>query len=104
MVGCSIALVISLWQTLEKIEYFPFLAVAAMTAALFGMGHYTLRRWKLPSTSRGLLVIATLLVPLNFTVLAGLSLGLSLGSDGRDFEIAAKIVAVPGFGGLVHRA
>jgi hypothetical protein len=100
MVGCSIALVISLWQTLEKIEYFPFLAVAAMTTALFGMGHYTLHRWKLPSTSRGLLVIATLLVPLNFTVLAGLSLG----SDGGFGEIAAKIVAVAGFAWLVYRA
>ncbi len=100
MVGCSIALVISLWQTLEKIEYFPFLAVAAMTAALFGMGHYTLHRWKLPSTSRGLLVIATLLVPLNFTVLAGLSLG----NEGGFREIAAKMVAVAGFAWLVHRA
>jgi len=100
MVGCSIALVISLWQTLEKIEYFPFLVVAAMTAALFGMGHYTLHRWKLPSTSRGLLVIATLLVPLNFTVLAGLSLG----SDGGFPEIAAKIVAVAVLAWLVYRA
>jgi hypothetical protein len=100
MVGCSIALVISLWQKLEQIEYFPFLVVAAMTAALFGMGQYTLHRWKLPSTSRGLLVIATLLVPLNFTVLAGLSQG----TDGGYLEIATKIVAVAGFAWLVHRA
>src|SRR5438552_5308165 len=73
MVGCSIALVLSLWQTLEQIPLFPFLVLAAITATLFGVGSYTLHHWKLEATSRGLLVIALLLVPLNFLVLAGLS-------------------------------
>jgi hypothetical protein len=73
IVGCSIALVISLWKTLEEIPYFPFLIFAGITTALFGAGLYTLHHWKLESTSRGLLVIATLLVPLNFLVMAGLS-------------------------------
>lgn len=73
IVGCSIALVISLWRTLEQIPYFPFLAVAASTAAVFGAGLYTLHHWKLEASSRGLLVIASLLVPLNFLVMAGLS-------------------------------
>jgi hypothetical protein len=100
MVGCSIALVISLWQHLETIEYSPFLVVAALTGALFGAGHYTLHRWKLPSTSRGLLVIATLMVPLNIMVLAGLSKGTS----GGWLEIATKAAAVAGFAWLVHRA
>jgi hypothetical protein len=72
IVGCSIALVISLWHTLERIPYFPFLIFAAITASLFGGGLYTLHHWKLESTSRGLLVIATLLVPLMFMVMAGL--------------------------------
>jgi hypothetical protein len=72
IVGCSIALVISLWKTLEDIPYFPFLIVAGITTALFGAGLYTLHHWKLESTSRGLLAIATLLVPLNFWVMAGL--------------------------------
>src|SRR5207253_5544389 len=73
MVGCSIALVISLWHTLEQIPYFPFLIFTGITAALFGAGLYTLSHWKLQSTSRGLLVIATLLVPLTFFILAGLT-------------------------------
>jgi hypothetical protein len=73
IVGCSIALVISLWKTLEEIPYFPFLILAGITTALYGAGLYTLHHWKLESTSRGLLVIATLLVPLNFMVMAGLS-------------------------------
>ena len=70
IVGCSIALVISLWQTLERIPYFPFLLFTAITGALFAAGLYTLGRWKLEATSRGLLAIATLLVPLDFLMLA----------------------------------
>jgi len=63
IVGCSVALVLSLWQSLQRIPLFPFLILAALTSALFGVGRYTLRRWKLEATSRGLLVIALLLVP-----------------------------------------
>src|SRR5262249_55509903 len=71
---CSVALVVSLWTTLQtQVPYFPFVVFAAITAALFGAGLYTQRRWKLHSTSRGLLVIATLLVPLDFLVMAGLA-------------------------------
>src|SRR5205085_11929446 len=70
IVGCSIALVISLWQTLEHIPYFPFVIVSSISLAVFGAGQYTLHHWKLESTSRGLLVIASLLVPLNLVVLA----------------------------------
>jgi hypothetical protein len=75
IVGCSIALVISLWDRLERIPYFQFLIFVSVTAALFGIGFYTLKRWKLESTSRGILTIATLLVPLNFLAIAGLSKG-----------------------------
>jgi hypothetical protein len=75
IVGCSIALVISLWQQVEKIPYYPFIIFGTITAALFGAGLYTLHHWKLASTSWGLLVIATLLVPLNFLVVAGLHRG-----------------------------
>ena len=54
-----------------------------------GVGQYTHRQWRLEATSRGLLVIATLLVPLNFLVLAGLSpLSQSL------WELAVKVAAV----------
>src|SRR5712664_485089 len=89
IVGCSIALVISLWQTLEEIPYFPFLVFAAITAGLFGSGLYTLSHWKLESTSRGLLVIATLLVPLDFLVLAGLH-----GQESSGWEIPLEVGSV----------
>jgi hypothetical protein len=70
VVGCSLALVLTLWRSLERLPYFPFLTFSALTAGLFGAGKYTLHHWKLPATSRGLLIIALLLVPLNVLVLA----------------------------------
>src|SRR5262249_25364883 len=73
IVGCSIALVITLWHSLEARPFFPFLLFAGITTALFGAGQYTLHHWKLQATSRGLLVIALLLVPLDLLVLAGVS-------------------------------
>jgi len=74
IVGCSIALVISLWARMQEvIPIFPFIILAAVTSAIFSAGLYTLHHWKLESTSRGLLVIGTLMVPLNFLVLAGLA-------------------------------
>ncbi|MFL5242367.1 MAG: hypothetical protein ACJ8FY_09690 [Gemmataceae bacterium] len=100
MVGCSIALVISLRTTLEaKLDYFPFIILAGLTLALFGAGLYTLHHWKLTSTSRGLLVIATLLVPLNCLALAGLSKG----AEGGWQEIATKIIAMTVFFWMVHK-
>src|SRR4029079_17283573 len=100
IVGCSVALVLSLWQSLQQIPMFPFLILAALTSALFGIGRYTFRRWKLEATSRGLLVIALLLVPLNFMVLAGLS---AQTTDIR-IELATKAAAIALFAWLVWRA
>ena len=41
IVGCSIALVVSLWRTLEEqIHSFPFLVMTALTAGLFTAGQY----------------------------------------------------------------
>jgi hypothetical protein len=94
IVGCSVALVISLWQTLERIPYFPFLLFAAITGAVFGAGLYTLHHWKLHSTSRGLLAVALLLVPLDGLVLAGLP------HEGGVVEVLIEAAALVGFGAL----
>jgi hypothetical protein len=94
IVGCSIALVITLWHSLEELPYFPFLIFASITAALFGAGEYTLHHWKLESTSRGLLVIAMLLAPLNLLVLADPSLGRAAPSLEWIFKAAALALSL----------
>jgi hypothetical protein len=100
IVGCSIALVISLWQTLERFPLFPFLIFAAMTSGLLGAGFYTLSHWKLHSTSRGLLLIGLLLIPLNFLVLAGISRDLQAGLT----EVVTAGAALLYFGWLTRSA
>src|SRR5262249_10818766 len=109
IVGCSIALVISLWTTLEKLPYFPFLVFAGITASLFGAGLYTLHHWKLETTSRGLLVISTLLVPLCFlTLLVPVNLlPLEVPPEEQPSEVlraATEITALLVFAGLVSLA
>lgn len=73
IIGCSTALVVSLWAQISAIPVLKFLIFTTVTAALFGVGLYTEHRWKLPTTSRGILTIATLLVPLNFLAIAAVS-------------------------------
>jgi hypothetical protein len=98
IVGCSIALVLSLWRTLETLPYFTFLLAGGITAAVFGAGYYTLHHWNLKSTSRGLLVIALLLTPLNLLLLA------DPGARGTtdEIDIVVKVLAVLAFAGLVR--
>ena len=56
IVGCSVALVISLWSQIAGRPLLQFVLFNGVTAALFGVGIYTDRRWKIHTTSRGLLV------------------------------------------------
>ncbi|HEV8058422.1 MAG TPA: hypothetical protein VGP68_01030, partial [Gemmataceae bacterium] len=106
MVGSSVALVISLWKTLEVVPYFPFLIFTAITVAVFGAGLYSLSHWKLESTSRGLLTIATLLVPLNFLVMAGLLVKRGVGEGGPDlwWRLASEAAALGAFAFLLGKA
>ena len=67
IVGSAVGLVVSLREQLrETIPYFPALLFMLITGAIHAAGTYTLRRWKLRNTSRGVLIIGLLLVPLNF--------------------------------------
>jgi len=77
IVGCSIALVISFWAQIAQRPFLKFFLFNGVTASLFGMGLYIERRWKLPTTSHGLLIIASLLVPLNFLALAAFTTGMA---------------------------
>ena len=105
IVGSVIGLVISLRATLaeisERIRYFPALLFMLGTLAIHAAGLYTLRRWKLRSTSRGVLIIATLLVPLSFA--AGIVLS---GSEAvqvpvtSPLYILAVVVGIVGYGAV----
>ena len=67
IVGSAVGLVVSLRAELrDTIPYFPALLFLLITAAIHGAGIYTLKKWKLRNTSRGILIIGLLLIPLNF--------------------------------------
>ena len=101
IIGCSTALVVSLWSEISRIPVVKFLIFTTVTAALFGVGLYMEHRWKLPTTSRGILTIATLLVPLNFLAIAAVSGGtLSPGA----LVIGSELVAPAVFLCLVYFA
>jgi hypothetical protein len=73
IIGCSIALVVSLWAEITARPFLKFSVFISVTAALFGLGFYSAHSWKLPTTSRGVLIIATLLAPLNFLAMTAFS-------------------------------
>lgn len=98
IVGCSVALLVTLWRQLEEIRYFPFALSAGVTLALFGAGQYTLHRWKLAGTSRGMLIIALLLVPLTLLLL---SEPVAHGT-GDALDIGVKVLAVAALVGVVR--
>lgn len=75
IIGCSVALVISFWGQIAAKPFFQFGLFTSITTAALGLGLHAEHRWKLPTTSRGILLIATMLVPLNFLALAALSHG-----------------------------
>jgi len=70
----SIALVLSFWQPISEQPLLKFGLFNGVTAALFGIGLYVERRWRLPTTTHGILLIAVLLVPLNFLAIAAVTL------------------------------
>ena len=92
IIGCSTALVVSLWAQIAEIPVLKFLIFTTVTAVLFGIGLYTQYRWKLKTTSRGILTIATLLVPLNFLAIAAVSAGNTSGPLVIASELAAPAI------------
>jgi hypothetical protein len=98
IVGCSIALLVTLWRQLEEERYFPFGLSFLVTGALFGAGWYTLHQWKLKGTSRGMLVISMMLAPLTLLLLSD---PVAHGT-GSPLDIGIKLAAVAAFVGIVR--
>jgi hypothetical protein len=98
IVICSTGLVISLWSTLAATSrFFPALIFCLVTMAIHAAGHYTLKQWKLRNTSRGILHIANMLIPLS--VMAGLLL--SVHAD-QSFTLGFASVAAIAIGTVVY--
>ena len=72
---CSTALVISFWEHIASRPWLKFSIFTGINAATLGLGLNAWHRWKLPTTSRGILMIGLLLLPLNFLAFAIFTLG-----------------------------
>lgn len=91
IVVCSCGLVISLWAPLSSASrFFPSLVFMIATAAVHGAGQYTLRTWKLKETSRGILHIGLLLIPL--AVMTGILLSRRHGTPSIDAPWLAALL------------
>ena len=98
VVGCSVALAVSFWTQIAEFKFYLFTAV---TAAFFGIGFYAGRHWKAPTTTSGILLVATLLVPLNFLAIAAFARGTATLDP---LAILHELGALVLFGWLVWRA
>lgn len=100
IVGCSLALVLSFWSSIAERPILKFGLFTGVTASLFALGFHAERRWKLPTTALGLLLIATLLIPLNFLAVASLSRTAVVETP---WGIAGELVAVALFAAMSYR-
>ncbi len=101
IIGCSLALVISLWTQIAAVPLLKFSVFAGLTAGLFGIGFYSAHRWKLPTTSRGALIISTLLVPINFLAMTAFS---QTAAPNSPVIIGGELIALLTFAILVYQA
>ena len=101
IVGCSLALVISFWASIAERPWIKYGLLNGVTALLFVLASHAERRWRLPTTARGLGIIATLLTPLNFLAVASLASGAAPGSA---WSRLGEAVAIAIFTPLVYRS
>jgi hypothetical protein len=97
----SIALVLSFWQDISQTPWVKFGLFNGVTAVLFGIGLYIERRWRLPTTTHGILLIAVLLVPLNFLAIAAFTLD---SAPVHASPIVGELLSIALFAGLTFAA
>ena len=95
IVLCSAALVVSFWSAIVAIPLLKFGLFTGVTGAIFGCALFMEHRWKMPATSKGLLLTATMLVPLNFLAMAAFS------GDTGTLPLIGKALAFLVFGVLM---
>lgn len=99
IVGSAVGLILSLRTELNRlIPMFPSVLFFLVTLAIHLAGFYTLKRWKLPSTSRGLLVLGAIMM-----CVTSLATVLLTERSSAPVHAAVPIVAgLIGFGVLSH--
>ncbi len=97
----SIALVLSFWQQISARPLLKFGLFNGVTAALFALGLYVERRWRLPTTTHGILLIAVLLVPLNFLAIAAFTL---IDAPTSVVAIGGELLSIVVFAGCTYAA
>ncbi|MFN9852433.1 MAG: hypothetical protein ACK57P_11515 [Planctomycetota bacterium] len=100
IVCCSVALVISFWENIASRPWLKFSIFTGINMATFGLGLYAWHRWKLPTTSKGILVIGMMLLPLNFLAFALFTLGMTWDW----FTVGGEMVSLAILGALAWQA
>jgi hypothetical protein len=97
IVVCSVGLVISLWSTLSSTSrFFPSIVFMIATLAVHGAGQYTLKQWRLKNTSRGILNVALMLIPLSVMI------GILLSRREGDWVLDWQFYSVLGLAVIVY--
>ena len=76
IVCCSTALVMSFWEHIASRPWLKFSIFTGINVSTFGLGLYAWHRWKLPTTSKGILIIGMMQMPLNFLAFALFTMGM----------------------------
>ena len=100
IVSCSAALVISFWAEISSRPLLKFGVFNTVISLLFLVGIHASRRWKLPTTSQGVLMTAMLLVPLNFLAIAAFTQN----EQPNAITIAGELISIAVFLFLVYFA
>ncbi|MFO0013632.1 MAG: hypothetical protein ACK553_12870, partial [Planctomycetota bacterium] len=100
IVCCSVALVISFWENIASRPWMKFSIFTGINMATFGLGLYAWHRWKLPTTSKGILVIGMMLLPLNFLAFALFTLG----TPWDWFTVGGEMISLAILGALAWQA
>jgi len=100
IVCCSTALVISFWEHIATRPWLKFSIFTGINVSTLGLGLYAWHRWKLPTTSKGILLIGMMQLPLNFLAFALFTKGLPWDWP----TVAGEMLSMAILGGLAYMA
>jgi len=75
IIFCSLALVVSQWRQITSNETGRLAMFVGVNAILFGVGMFMYKRLSLVTSGKGLLIVSSLLCPLNFLAIAAMTEG-----------------------------